>query len=70
MEKQLLEAEKHHKVAEPWMNEAIEDHSLAEELCTYAKEREWKAVTYLLSFQRQRRESEQIWDQEVARLRK
>lgn len=53
----MHEAGKHREEAETRMNEAIEDCILADELCVDAKEREQEAMTDLLTFQRQRRES-------------
>lgn len=51
------------------LNEAIKDRSWAEEVLVDADEREWKTVIDLLTFQQQRRKSENIWRGEVLWMR-
>lgn len=50
MDKWLLEVEKHRDEEETRMKEAIEVHSVAEDLCADAKDKDRKAETDLLSF--------------------
>lgn len=51
MEKQMHQVEKRQVEAEMRINEAIEDHSLAEEICVDVEEMERKAVTDPMTFQ-------------------
>lgn len=69
MEQRLIEMEKRLDEAEKCMNETMEDQSLVEELCWDTEEKKQKIVADLLTFQQQMRRSEQIWSQEVGRLR-
>lgn len=65
----MVAEERRHKEAETWINEAIDYRILAKELCVDDEERERKVVCDLLTFQRHKRESEQMWSKGVARLR-
>lgn len=50
MEQCLVEVERWWDEVEKHMNEAIENYSLAEELCSDAEERERKPVANLVTF--------------------